>query len=82
MLAIFGGLGSLIGGLNYFEALLLVVAVMGGSLLWWISLAELISTIRHKLTEQRFKLINRIAGTVLLAFGAVLVVEGLLHRLP
>jgi threonine/homoserine/homoserine lactone efflux protein len=82
MLAIFGGLGSLIGGLNYFEALLLVVAVMGGSLLWWISLAELISTIRHKLTEQRFKLINRIAGTVLLAFGAILVVEGLLHRLP
>ena len=33
MLAIFGGLGSLIGGLNYFEALLLVAAVMGGSLL-------------------------------------------------
>lgn len=82
MLAIFGGLGSLIGGINYFAALLLVVAVMGGSFLWWISLAKLITTIRHKLTEQRFKLINRVAGTVLLAFGAVLVVEGLLHRLP
>ena len=82
MLAIFGALGSLIGGLNYLKALLLVLAVMGGSLLWWVGLSQLIATIRHKLTEQRFTLINRVAGTVLLTFGAVLVVEGLLHRLP
>ncbi len=36
MATMIGGLGSLIGGLNtYLEALLLVVSVMGGSLLWW-----------------------------------------------
>ena len=78
MLAIFGALGSLIGGLNYLKALLLILAVMGGSLLWWVGLSQLIATIRHKLTEQRFKLINRAAGTVLLAFGLGLIVEGLL----
>ena len=66
-----GGLGSLIGGLDtYLEALMLVVSVMGGSLVWWLGLSELIATIRHKLTEGRLKLINRIAGVVLLAFGA------------
>ena len=66
MAAMIGGLGSLIGGLNtYLEALLLVAAVMGGSLLWWLGLSELIATIRHKLTEERLKLINRIAGGVL-----------------
>lgn len=81
MIAIFGGLGSLIGGLNYFEALLLVLSVMGGSLLWWLGLSRLIVTIRHKLTEQRLKLINRAAGTVLLAFGLILVLEGLLRQL-
>jgi hypothetical protein len=54
---------------------------MGGSLLWWVSLSELIATIRHKLTEQRFKLINRAAGTVLFTFGMILVLEGLLRRL-
>ncbi len=81
MLAIFGGLGSLIGGLNYLKALVLVLAVMGGSLLWWVSLSELIATIRHKLTEQRFKLINRAAGTVLFTFGLIVVLEGLLRRL-
>jgi threonine/homoserine/homoserine lactone efflux protein len=78
MAAMIGGLGSLIGGLDtYLEALLLVVSVMGGSLLWWLGLSELIATIRHKLTESRLKLIDRIAGIVLLAFGAILFGEGL-----
>jgi threonine/homoserine/homoserine lactone efflux protein len=78
MLALIGGLSSLIGGLDtYLEALLLVVSVMGGSLLWWLGLSELIATIRHRLTESRLKLINRIAGTLLIAFGVVLLVNEL-----
>jgi threonine/homoserine/homoserine lactone efflux protein len=81
MAAMIGGLGSLIGGLDtYLEALILVMAVMGGSLLWWLGLSELIATIRHKLTESRLKLINRIAGAVLLAFGAVLLAEGIVRN--
>jgi threonine/homoserine/homoserine lactone efflux protein len=81
MAAMIGGLGSLIGGLNtYFEALLLVAAVMGGSLLWWLGLSELIATIRHKLTEGRLKLINRIAGAVLIAFGLILLLGGYVLR--
>ena len=63
MAAMVGGLGSLVGGLGgYLEALILVVSVMCGSLLWWLGLSELIATIRHMLTESRLKLINRIAG--------------------
>ena len=77
MAAMIGGLGSLLGGLNYLEALLLVAAVMGGSLLWWLGLSELIATIRHKLTESRLKLIDRIAGAILLAFGLILLLEGI-----
>jgi threonine/homoserine/homoserine lactone efflux protein len=81
MAAMIGGLGSLIGGLTtYLEALLLVAAVMGGSLLWWLGLSELIATIRHKLTENRLKLINRIAGTVLIAFGLILLLDGYVLR--
>jgi threonine/homoserine/homoserine lactone efflux protein len=81
MAAMIGGLGSLIGGLNtYLEALLLVAAVMGGSLLWWLGLSELIATIRHKLTESRLKLINRIAGAVLIAFGLILLLDGYILR--
>lgn len=81
--AMVGGLGSLIGGLNtYLEALLLVVSVMGGSLLWWLGLSELIATIRHKLTEGRLKLINRIAGGVLFAFGLILVIGWIVRDVP
>jgi threonine/homoserine/homoserine lactone efflux protein len=77
MAAMVGGLGSLIGGLNTnVEALVLVASIMGGSLLWWLGLSELIATIRHKLTESRLGLINRIAGTVLITFGAILLLEG------
>jgi len=76
MAAMIGGLGSLIGGLNTnLEALILVAAVMGGSLLWWLGLSELIATIRHKLTEGRLKLINRVAGFILFAFGVALLIE-------
>jgi threonine/homoserine/homoserine lactone efflux protein len=79
MIAIFGGLGSLVGGLDtYFEALLLVVSVMLGSLLWWLGLSKLIATIRHRLTESRLKLINRAAGTVLFTFGLILMLDGVL----
>ncbi len=76
MAAMIGGLSSLIGGLStYFEALLLIAAVMGGSFLWWFGLSELIATIRHKLTEDRLKLINRIAGGILFALGLLLLVD-------
>ncbi len=82
MLALVGGLGSLIGGLNtYLEALVLVASIMTGSMVWWIGLSELIATIRHRLTEGRLKLINRIAGSILIAFGAVLILSELWKRL-
>jgi threonine/homoserine/homoserine lactone efflux protein len=80
MAAMIGGLGSLIGGLNTnIEALILVAAIMGGSLLWWLGLSELIATIRHKLTEGRLNVINRIAGFILFGFGAALLVEILIR---
>jgi len=78
MLAVIGGLSSLIRGLDtYPEALVLVASVMGGSLLWWLGLAELISTIRHRLNESRLRLINRVAGTLLIVFGAILLLNEL-----
>ena len=81
MAAMIGGLGSLIGGLNtYLEALFLVLAVMDGSLLWWLGLSEFIATIRHRLTEGRLKLINGIAGVVLIAFGLLLLLDGFVLR--
>ncbi len=72
--AIFGGLGSLIGGLSgYRQALLIVAAVVGGSLLWWSILSWLISRIRHRLDEASLRLINQFAGVILMGFGTGLI---------
>jgi arginine exporter protein ArgO len=76
LFAIFGGLGSVLGGIhNYVEALTLVFSVMVGSLLWWAVLSQLIDNLRGKLNEGRLKIINQIAGIVLVAFGGLLFVQ-------
>ena len=76
MAAIIGGFGSLMGGLDtYVEALVLVASIMGGSLLWWLGLSELIATIRHRLTERRLLMINWGAGALLVVCGGILVID-------
>ncbi|MFO1172916.1 MAG: LysE family transporter [Hyphomicrobiaceae bacterium] len=82
LFAILGGLTSAFGGIqSYTEAGALVLAVMGGSFLWWMTLARIIATIRHKLTLERLTTINRVAGLILVAFGLVLMVETIFVRL-
>lgn len=73
LFAIMGGLGSVMGGIDsYVEAMMLVGSVMLGSLLWWAFLARLIERLRGRITEGRLKIINQVAGVVLLAFGGLL----------
>ncbi len=73
LFAIFGGLGSVLGGIhNYVQALTLVFSVMAGSLMWWAILSQLIEKLRGRLNEGRLKIINQIAGVVLVAFGGLL----------
>ena len=76
LFAILGGLGSLMGGIHsYAEAFILVLSVMTGSLLWWMGLSQLIDKFRGKLNESRLKIINQIAGVVLVVFGGLLFVQ-------
>lgn len=75
--ALIGGLGSMIEfDHTYLQAGFLVLAIMGGSLLWWVSLSWVIAIIHHKLDDMWLRLINQFAGIVLLGFGT-----GLLARL-
>lgn len=75
-MALFGGLSATVGGLDSaLDAVLIVLGVMAGSLLWWVFLARLIAGHRHRLDAARLALINQIAGVVLMGFGA-----GLLAR--
>jgi len=55
--------GSTIDGLE------LIVGVFVGSSLWWLTLTMLAGTFRHHLDDGRLRWINRVAGSIMAAFG-------------
>lgn len=73
--AIFGGVSTFVEVQSTIDVLLMVAAIMGGSLLWWISLSNLIGRYRHLIDAGRLRLINRIAGFLLAGFGVLLLAE-------
>lgn len=75
LVAIFGGVSTFVEVKTTIDVLLMVAAIMTGSLLWWIGLSNLISRHRHRFDVAHIGLINRIAGVLLGVFGALLVAE-------
>lgn len=77
MLAIFGSISSALVVIDSFAAAVtIVLAVMAGSLLWWISLARVVHGIRHRLSDRSLRRINQAAGLLLVAFGLALIGQG------
>lgn len=75
LFAIFGGISTFVEVTGPVEAVLMVAAVMAGSLCWWVGLSYVVARLRHRLSFGRLALINRIAGLALVAFGLVLIGE-------
>ena len=75
LVAIFGGVSTFVEVDGYIAALTMTASIMAGSLAWWVLLSGFIGRIRHRLDPARLGQINRYAGLLLLAFGALLVGE-------
>ena len=76
--AVFGSVGSLIGGLNdYVATFTILIGLFGGMLSWWIGFAKLIATFRHQMTDVRLNRINKIAAFVLIFCGMILFARAL-----
>lgn len=75
LFAIFGGVSTFVEVDTTIDVLLMVAAIMGGSVMWWIFLSNLISRHRHKLDAAKLSLVNSIAGVLLAGFGVLLVAE-------
>ncbi len=75
LFAIFGGVSTFVEVASTIDVLLMVAAIMSGSLLWWIALSNLISRYRHLIDAERLRAINRIAGILLTGFGGLLLFE-------
>ncbi len=75
LIAIFGGVSTFVEVHSTIDALLMVAAIMAGSLMWWIGLSNLISRYRHRIDASTLKKVNTIAGILLAGFGALLLCE-------
>jgi threonine/homoserine/homoserine lactone efflux protein len=75
LFAIFGGVSTFVEVHSYVDALTMVASIMGGSLIWWIGLANLIGRVRHRLDPGLLAQMNRVAGILLMGFGVLLVGE-------
>jgi len=75
LFAVFGGVSTFVEVHSTIDVLLLVAAIASGSMLWWVTLSNLIGRYRHRIDLRALNLVNRVAGLLLAVFGAVLIAE-------
>ena len=69
-IAIFGGIaGFAAEKSSYGHAAILVGAVAGGSLLWWLGLAQFVSLFRNRMNDHMLELVNQVSGVIIVLFG-------------
>ena len=73
--AIFSGLGLAGAGGDYVAAAALVSGVFSGSTLWWVILSTAVSSFRKRLEQGAMRWVDRVSGTVILAFGSVAILS-------
>jgi threonine/homoserine/homoserine lactone efflux protein len=75
LFAVFGGVSTFVEVHSTIDVLLMVAAIVSGSMLWWITLSNIIGRYRHQIDTHMLNTVNRIAGLLLALFGAVLLAE-------
>ena len=75
LFAIFGGVSTFVEVHSHVDALTMVASIMGGSLARWLTLSNLIGRLRHRFSATHLAYTNRIAGILLIGFGALLIGE-------
>jgi threonine/homoserine/homoserine lactone efflux protein len=70
---IFIGSGLMLDGgtASPIEAVLIVVGVFSGSLLWWLFLTSGVGLLRERFTPRMMRWVNRISGGIIIAFALV-----------
>lgn len=80
LIAIIGGASSFVEVESRLDAIAMVLAIMGGSFVYWLVISHLINSVRHRLTSQTMHRINQVSGLVLIGFGCLLIGEMLWKR--
>ena len=75
-IAIFGGIAGLSStGQGYGHAATLTVAVIAGSMLWWLGLSQFVSLFRQRMSDHLLEVINRVSGGLIIIFGVVILMR-------
>lgn len=75
LFAVFGGVSTFVEVHSTVDVLLMVAAIVSGSMLWWTALSNIIGRYRHQIELSTLTFVNRIAGLLLAGFGAILIAE-------
>jgi threonine/homoserine/homoserine lactone efflux protein len=75
LFAVFGCVSTFVEVHSTVDVLLMVAAIVSGSMLWWTALSNIIGRYRHQIELSTLTFVNRIAGLLLAGFGAILIAE-------
>ena len=75
LIAIFAGASSFVEIESRPDAIAMTLAIMAGSFVYWLVVSHLINRVRHRLSDRTMQRINRVFGSILAAFGCVLIGE-------
>ncbi|MDX2307222.1 MAG: LysE family transporter [Hyphomicrobium sp.] len=75
MFATLGGTTAVMKLTSVADVFAMVVAIITGSLAWWIALSWIVGHYRSRIDLARLQNVNRVAGVLLIGFGAFLLAE-------
>jgi putative LysE/RhtB family amino acid efflux pump len=73
--AVFAGAG-LVAQATWSSAVVATLGVGMGSLSWWLALSTVVALMRHSVSDAGMRMVNRISGAVVVAFGLLAVWAG------
>jgi putative LysE/RhtB family amino acid efflux pump len=73
--AVFAGAG-LVAQATWSSAVVVTLGVGTGSLSWWLALSTVVALMRHTVSDAGMRVVNRVSGAVVVAFGLLAVWAG------
>lgn len=68
------------GDLNAYEGVSLAAGILTGTLCWWLTLSGVVDRFRKNVTDNIYRRLNRILGSLMILFGIVMMIRGVLKK--
>ena len=66
------------GGLDMGQGIALILGILTGTLCWWTALSGVVAHFRKKVTNNIYKWLNGILGCLMILFGIIMTIQGIL----